>query len=210
MGSLSFEHGDLKYMSNTNWSTQTHCASLEGLQLLAPVMELRGNLCKVWGGTRLPVPAVRVPGPGQVWCHSWLPLLPAPAVSGPGQGRGRVGRERWEHVALWGQKEAVLSIGCLCVWYICLHAHTRTFQVLVCHRRRRVKNRVVQDRNGPSFLLISFLCLCGHAAMAGNDGYRKGDLWYDGKIHISSAQGRCTKAACRSVFPGTWVFIGFS
>lgn len=63
-GSLGFEHGDLEYMSNTTWSTQTHWASLEGLQLLPLVMELWGNLCKVWGGTRFPVPAVRVPGPG--------------------------------------------------------------------------------------------------------------------------------------------------
>lgn len=39
-----------------------------------------------------------------------------------------------------------------------------------------MKKRPVKERNVRSFPLISLLCLCWHAAAAGNDGYRKGNL----------------------------------
>lgn len=94
------------------------------------------------------------------------PLAAAPAVAEAAQGRaGSTGAQ---------QGEAALSVGSLCACYICVHA--QAFQVLVCHRRRRLNNRAVRDRNGLSFILISFLCLCWLAATAGNDGYRKGNL----------------------------------
>lgn len=215
MGSLGFERGDLEYVSNTSWSTRTYCTCLGGLQFLL-LLTAEGQFVQGVGREQVPVPAARVPGPAGALGTGLVPQRRAEPSSCQQHllcqqpGEGREPWEPWEPVARQGQREAILSVGCLCAWYLCLRAHAQAFQELVCHRRGRLNNSAVQDRNGLSFILISSLCLCWHAATAGNDGYRKGNLWYDGKIHISSTQGRCTKAACRSVFPGTWALMGFS
>lgn len=133
VGSLGFEHGNLEYVTNTSWSTRTHCASLERLQLLPLVVERRGNLCKVWGRTRFPVPAVRAPGPGG---SSWdrvgatlsqgmsTALAPSPCCvrARPGEGR-----EHWETVAWQGQREAILPTGWVCVSGTSVSMHTHRY-----------------------------------------------------------------------------------
>lgn len=49
--------------------------------------------------------------------------------------------------------------------------------------------------------------------ISGNDGHSKGNLWHDGQVYLPSAEGRCSKTTCRSIFPGNihvflhWKFI---